>query len=146
MPEYNFTFRGWKAIAALAVTVAIFGVRTLLRFQTVDDGARTALEAWLLKDYQGHGPREIMKRLEDYKEGLPVQPLPEIKPMNIEFPSLSALGSSGNMVVKAKITVDSGPPPGGDSVRYFYLMRSIDGAWFVSSETDAYSYYRVLLP
>jgi len=146
MPEYNFTLRGWKAVVALALVLAFFGIRYLWRFQTVDDAGRTALTEWLLKNYQGRGQRDVMQRLQDYKEGLPVQPLPELKPMNIEFSSLSALGTYRRMVVKVSIAVDDGPPPDGRSTRYFYLTHYSGDSWFVSGEASSYSYYSALLP
>jgi hypothetical protein len=146
MPEYNFTFRGWKAVAVLTLVVAIFGIRLLWRVQSVDDAGRAALTEWLRNDYQGRGQRDIMQRLQDYKAGLPVQPLPELQPLNIEFSSLSALGTYRKMVVKVQITVDGSPPPQGNSTRYFYMTHYSVGGWSVSSETTSYSYYSVLLP
>jgi len=149
MPEYNFTLRGWKAIAGLALVLGFFGVSYLWRFQTVDDAGRAALSEYLLKEYQGHGPRDVMQRLEDYKAGRPVEPLPAYKPMDIEFTSISGLGSgrytNRRIVVKATITVDGGPPPQANSTRYFYLNHFGD-SWFVSRETGWYSYYMALLP
>ena len=151
MAEYNlnFTFRGWKALVALGLVVAFFVGSYLWRFQTVDDTARDVLTAWLLKDYQGNGPRDVMQRLQDYKQGLPVQPLPEIKPMNIELSSISALRTGkytySRMIVKVTITVDGGPPPDGRSTRYFYMTHYGD-SWFVSREAYSYSYYTALLP
>lgn len=151
MPEYNFTFRGWKALAALGLVLAFFGISFLWRFQTVDEAGRTALTEYLLKEYQGRGLRDVMQRLQEYKAGQPVEPLPELKPMDIEFTSLSALGTGKyayrRMIVKVTITVDGGPPPDGKSTRYFYLTHySAGDSWTVSSETTAYSYYSALLP
>ena len=146
MAEYNFTLKGWKAIAALAVLGAIYGLRIYSRVQTVDDSGRDVLTAWLLKDYQGQGPRDIMKRLQDYKAGMPMQPMTEIKPMNIEFPSLSARGTRSNLIVKAQITVEGGVPPDGQPVRYFYMTYHPDTGWAVLGESTSYAYNRTLLP
>jgi hypothetical protein len=146
---YNFNLRGWKALAALGLVLAFFGIRIWWRFQTVDENGRAALTEYLLKEYQGRGQRDVMERLEAYKAGQPVQPLPELKPMNIEFPSISALGTGKytyrRMVVKVSITVDGGPPPQGNSTRYFYLNHSGD-SWTVSGEASSFSYYASLLP
>jgi hypothetical protein len=144
MAEYNFVLRGWKAVAVLALIVGISGFRFISRFQAVDDAGRDVLTAWLLKDYNGQGQRDLMKRVQDYKARLPMQPITEIKPMNIEFASLSAHGLRDAMVAKAQITVEGGTPPDGRSVRYFYLTRNVDGAWTVFTETDEYCYYRAL--
>lgn len=146
MAEYNITLKGWKAVAAIALIAGVYGVRIYSRTQTVDDAGRDVLTAWLLQDYQGQGPREIIKRLRDAKAGLPVQPMSEIKPMNIEFPSLSARGSRSSMIVKAQITVEGGTPPDGQPVRYFYMTYNADTGWAVLAETTSYSYNRTLLP
>jgi len=151
MPEYNITFRGWKALAAIAALLAFFAIRFWWRLQTVDENGRAALTEYLLKEYQGRGQRDVLQRLEEYKAGQPVQPLPELKPMNIEFPSISAIGTGRytyrRMIVKVTITVDDGPPPDGRSTRYFYLNRySVGDSWTVTSEASAYSYYSALLP
>jgi hypothetical protein len=145
MTEYNFPVRGWKAVAVVALIAVITGYRFVSRFQTVDNAGRDVLTAWLLKDYNGQGPRDLIKRVQDYRAGLPMQPMTEIKPMNIEFVSLSAHGVRDAMVAKARIRVEGGAPPDGRSVRYFYLTRNVDGVWTVFTETDAYSYYRALL-
>ena len=144
MAEYNFTLRGWKAVAVVALIAVITGYRFVSRFQTVDNAGRDVLTGWLLKDYNAQGPRDLIKRVQDYKAGLPMQPVTEIKPMNIEFVSLSAHGVRDAMVAKAQIMVEGGAPPDGRAVRYFYLTRNVDGVWTVFTETDAYSYYRAL--
>ena len=146
MAEYTVNLKGWKALAILALIAAIYGLHIYSRFQTVDEAGRDVLTAWLLQDYQGQGPREIIKRLKDAKAGLPVQPLTEIKPMNIAFASLSARGSRSSMIVKAHITVEGGTPPDGQPVRYFYMTHNADTGWAVLSETTSYSYNRTLLP
>jgi len=151
MAEYNFTFRGWKALAALALLLAVFAIWYAWRFQSIGEAGRAALAEWLLKDYSGRGQKDVAKIIQDYKAGLPVQPLPEIKPMDIEFTSLSALGTGKyayrKMIVRVTITVDGGPPPDGKSTRYFYLNHySLGDSWTVSGEASAYSYYSTLLP
>jgi len=144
MAEYKITLKGWKAGAALALILAIYGIRVASRLQAVDDSGRDALTAYLLLDYQGQGPRDIMKRLQDYKAGMPMQPMTEVKPMNIEFKSLSAHGFSRSMVVKVEITVDGGIPPDGQPIRYFHMTHNADMGWKVMAETDKYWYYRTL--
>jgi hypothetical protein len=142
--EYTVNLKGWKALAILAVIAGIYGLRMYSRLQTVDEAGRDVLTAWLLKEYQGQGPRDLMKRLQDYKAGLPVQPMTEIKPMNIEFVSLSAHGSHDSMIVKVQISVDGAPPPDGQPIRYFYVTYDGDRGWVVFAESDSYSYYRTL--
>ena len=145
MPEYNITLKGWKAVVVIVLVLAAYGIRIYSHVQTVDDAGRDVLTAWLLLDYQGQGPRDIIKRVQDFKAGLPVQPMTEVKPMNIAFTSISAHGLSSGMVVKVEITVDGATPPDGQPTRYFYMTHSPDGGWKVLAETDTYRYYRTLL-
>jgi hypothetical protein len=145
MDQYTVTFRGWKAIAVIALIVAVYGLRVYSRIQKVDEDGRNVLQAWLLKDYNGQGPRDIMRRMQDYKAGLPVQPMKAIEPMNIDFPVLSAHGSASEMVVKVEISVDGSPPPDGQPIRYFHMSHDADRGWSVSSETDSFWYYRTML-
>jgi hypothetical protein len=142
--QFTVTLKGWKAVAALMLIAAVYGLVLYSRVQRLDDSGRQALQGWLLKDYNGQGPKEIYKRVQDYKAGLPFQPLPDIQPMNIEFSTVSARGSANNLIVKVEITVDGGPPPDGRPVRYFRMMHNDDRGWWVSSETDSYWYYRTM--
>jgi hypothetical protein len=145
MDQFTVTLRGWKAIAVIVLIVAVYGLNVYLRFQKVDDNGRDVLQAWLLMDYNGQGPRDIIKRVQDYKAGLPVEPLKGIQPMNIDFRTLSAHGRASDMVVKVEITVDGGPPPDGRPIRYFHMTHDADRGWSVLSEMDSYWYYRTML-
>ena len=145
MDQFTLNFKGWKAIAVLALIAAIYGFDVYSRFQRVDDDGRKVLQTWLLMDYNGHGRRDIIRRVEAYKAGLPVEPLKPIEPMNIEFRSLSAHGRAHDMIVKAEITVDGGPPPDGQPVRYFNMTHDADRGWSVFNEADSYWYYRMML-
>jgi len=145
MDQFTVNLKGWKAIAALIVLAAVYGLTVYSRVQKLDENGSNALRAWLLKDYNGQGRSELLKRVQDYRAGLPVQPLPELHPMNIEFPALSAHGHANSLIVKVEITVDGGPPLDGRPTRYFRMMHNDDQGWWVSGETDSYWYYRVLL-
>jgi hypothetical protein len=48
------------------------------------------------------------------------------------------------MVVRTEISVDGGPPPDSQPVRYLFLTTKLEGGWMVLSESDSYRYYRAL--
>ncbi len=106
---------------------------------------RGALRDWLVKDYTGRGPKALAKLVSDYRAGLPAQPpeVPAVVPQ-VEFVSLSAHGLRDAMVVRTEISVDGGPPPDGQPVRYLFLTTKPEGGWMVLSESDSYNYYEVL--
>lgn len=141
----QFQLTGWKALAALFVFIAIAGIRLSMLFQTVPDDGREAVRAWLVKDYEGLGPKAMAQMVDDYRTGLPVQvPHPAEVPQ-VEFVSLHAHGSPHRMIVRAEVSVNGAPPPDGRPVRYLFLTTKFDGGWMVISETNEYSYYDVLV-
>jgi hypothetical protein len=87
----------------------------------------------------------VARRLADYRAGNPVQPLdlPAVLP-DIELTSVSAHGWRDAMVVRTEISVDGGPPPDSQPVRYLFLTTKLEGGWMVLSESDSYRYYRAL--
>jgi hypothetical protein len=138
----RFELRGWKAAA---VIVAMIGYRTSMRFRTVDDAGREVLRAWLVKDYQGLGPKGLAQRVADYRAGVRIQEEAPSKVPEVEITSLSAHGLPDNMVVRVEATVDGGLPPDGHPVRYLILTRKVEGNWFVFTESDSFRYYQVLM-
>src|ERR1700736_4636361 len=119
MAETRVELTGWKAIAVLVVILGVSGYRIYSRFTTVNDDGREALRAWLAKDYTGRGPRALAQRVADYRAGLPDRPMPvPAEEPKVEFVSLSAHGWREAMVVRSEISVDGGPPPDGQPVRY----------------------------
>jgi hypothetical protein len=146
MGETRIELSGWKAIVALAVILGVSGIRIYTRFPTVNDEGREALRTWLVKDYTGRGPKALAQFVADYRAGVPVQPVapPTVEP-KVEFVSLSAHGWRDAMVVRSEISVDGGPPPDGQPVRYLFLTTKYEGGWMVLSESDSYRYYTALL-
>ena len=145
MAETRIELTGWKAIVVAVLILAASGYRFYSRFQTVSDDGRGALREWLVKDYTGRGPKALAKRVADYRAGLPDQPLeaPAVEP-NVEFVSLSAHGLRDAMVVRTEISVDGGPPPDRQPIRYLFLTTKPGGGWMVLSESDSFNYYEVL--
>jgi hypothetical protein len=145
MAEIRVELTGWKAIVAAVLFVCMFAVRVYLHVPKVPDEGREELRTWLVKDYTGRGPRDLAQRVADYRAGKPVQPLdiPAVLP-DVELVSVSAHGLRSAMVVRTEISVDGGPPPDGQPVRYLFLTTKYEGGWMVLSESDSYRYYRAL--
>jgi hypothetical protein len=146
MAETRIELTGWKAIVVALLIVGVSGYRVYSRFQTVSDNGRGALRTWLVKDYTGRGPKALAKRVADYRAGLPDQPpeIPAAEP-HVELVSLSAHGWRDAMIVRTEISVNGGPPPDGQPVRYLFLTTKVEGGWMVLSESDSFRYYEVLL-
>ena len=146
MGETRIELTGWKAILMAVIILGVTGYRVYSRFPTVNDEGRAALRAWLVKDYTGRGMKDLAKRVADYRAGLPDRPIvaPAVEP-NVELVSLSAHGWRDAMVVRSEISVDGGPPPDGQPVRYLFLTTKFDGGWMVLSESDSFRYYYALV-
>lgn len=145
MAEYRFELKGWKAIAVLAGLVAVFVLRIYLRIQTVDDGGREAVRAWLVKDYRGETAEKLREKLDRIKAGLPVPPKDPRIP-DVQVTAIKGHGTAHHMVVRAEVSVDGGPPPDGQEVRYFELSCCIeDVGWYVPYESNEYFYRRALV-
>ena len=147
MPETRIELTGWKAVAGLAVILAITGIRLAARFPTVPDDGRETVRTWLVNDYEGRGPKALAQMVSDYRAGLPVHtPDPPAVVPQVEFVSLGAHGSRDLMIVRAQVSVDGGPPPDDRPVRYLFLTRKFDGGgWIIMSETTAFRYYEALV-
>jgi hypothetical protein len=148
MAEYNFQFRGWHALVAIAALVGFLGLKIFLRLRSVDDEMRDAVREELLNEYSGRGPADAARLVEEARAGSPVEPVPQLIQRDVEFPSIAARGEMGARVtlVRAEVIVDGGPPPDGRSVRYFQVSRKFTGGWMVVGTSDSYSYFRELLP
>jgi hypothetical protein len=145
MEQVRFELKGWKAVAVVAIVLGVSGYRLSTRFPNVDENGREAIRDWLVKDYQGNGPRALAQKVADYRAGLPVAPDAPQTALNVEFSSLSAHGLRDLPVVRVEITVDGAPPPDGRTVRYLHLTRGTRTVWMVMAEATAISYYRALL-
>src|SRR5260370_11682418 len=146
MSETRIDLTGWKAVAIVALILAVSGYRLYSRSQTVTDDGREALRIWLIKDYTGRGPKDLARRVADYQAGLPDRPSDVAKVLTlVEFVSLSAHGTRDAMIVRCEISADGGGPPDGKPVRYLHLTAKPGGGWMVLSEGDSYEYCVALL-
>jgi len=148
MAEYNFQLRGWHALVGILALVGFMGVKMWLRIRSVDDEMKDAVRVELLKEYSGRGPKDVARIVAEAREGLPIEPVPELVQRDVEFSSIGARGRIGAPVtfVRAEVTVDGGPPPDGRAIRYFRISRKFGGGWMVVGDSDSYFYYNELLP
>ena len=148
MAEYNFQLRGWHALVGILAVVGFLGVKTWLRIRPVDDEMRDAVREELLKEYSGRGPKDVARIVAEAREGLAIEPVPELVQRDVEFTSIGAHGKIGahETLVRAEITVDGSAPPDGRAIRYFRISRKFGGGWMVVGETNSYFYYNELLP
>ena len=146
LSETRIELTGWKAIVVVVIILGVTGIRISSRFPTVNDDGRAALRAWLVKDYTGRGPKALAQRVADYRAGLPDRPLdiPAQEP-KVEFVSLSAHGSPSDMIARAEVSVDGGPPPDRRPVRYLFLTTVPERGWVVFAESDSFQYYMTLV-
>jgi len=100
------------------------------------------MQAWLLRGYRGETPRDILRKLEEAKSGLP--PEPEPPSMDVQIVSASAHGGTAHMIAKVPVTVNGGPPRRPIHPLPLYVSHYGDGTWTVLSESDSYHYTRAL--
>jgi hypothetical protein len=144
--ETRIELTGWKAIVGLAIVILFAGIRLSMRFQRVPDEGQEAVREWLVKDYEGRGPAALAQVVRDYRAGLPVHaPETPVVVPQVEFVALAAHGSPTRMVVRTEVAVNGAPPPDGRPVRYLSLTTKFGGGWMVTSETNAYNYYELLV-
>ena len=148
--EYNYQFRGWHALLAVAALAGFFGIKMYMHVVSVDEPMRDALREELMKEYSGLGAKDVTRILNEAHDGQPVEePVQPAVQRDVEFKSISARGTMGKPVklVRVEITVDGGPPPDGRSVRYFQMETKFVGdGWMVIGESDSYNYFSALMP
>jgi hypothetical protein len=132
--------KGWKAIAALAVIVAVLAGKFLAERSTLESEAADELKLWLRGEYVSRGLHGVdtgqMTDEELQAKGEELLALNEV-----EFASIAARGRGDDVVVKVEIRVSGEEPPDGKPVRYFRMSHSTVTGWRVRHETTALSYY-----
>ncbi|HUI75157.1 MAG TPA: hypothetical protein VLX32_09440 [Candidatus Acidoferrum sp.] len=148
MAEYNFQLKGWHAIVGVVAVLGYFGIQMALRVRPVDAEMKDAVREELLQEYSGRGPKDVARMATEAETGEPVEAVPEMVKRDVEFTSIGARGKMGGRVtlVRAEITVDGGPPPDGQAVRYFQVSRKFTGGWMVVGQSDWYRYSMELMP
>lgn len=132
--------KGWKAIAALVVVIAVLAGKFLAERSTLESEAADELKLWLRGEYVSRGLHGVdtsqMSEEELQAKGEELLALNEV-----EFASIAARGRGDDVVVKVEIRVSGEEPPDGKPVRYFRMSHSTLTGWRVRHETTALSYY-----
>src|SRR5208282_1403789 len=147
--EFNYQFRGWHVLLAVAALAGFLGIKMYLHVVSVDEPMRDALREELMKEYSGLGPKDVTRILNETREGQPVETVHPVVQKDVECKSISVRGTMGKPVnlVRVEITLDGGPPPDGRSVRYFQMETKFVGdGWMVIGESDSYNYFSALMP
>lgn len=132
--------KGWKAVAALAVVIAVLVGTFRAERSTLESEAADELKVWIRSEYLARGlhgvdPGEISDE-ELQAKGEELLSLNEV-----ELTSIAARGRGDDIVVKVEIRVAGEEPPDGKPVRYFRMSHSTVTGWRVRRETTALSYY-----
>jgi hypothetical protein len=151
--EYRTQLTGWQAAVVAAVILGVTVFQCSRRIQPVDDAARQTLQTWLVREYQGKGLKQEVERYLKHKAGDPAEAAPaaptdqveQTPEPTVEFVSLNAHGLKDILVVRAEIKMNDGPPSDGRPLRYFSMVRGLNGNWLVFGDATSYDYYRALL-
>lgn len=149
MPTFDFQLRGGQAVLGIAVVLGVLAFNLYLHNRPIDDNMRTAVRERLLKEYSGRGPKDLARIVSEARAGSPIEDIPEVVQRDVQFRSIAAHGKlrGSNIVLRADITVDGGPPPDGRAVRYFRLTHNVlNDTWIVLGDSNAYLYYSEWFP
>ena len=147
--EYRQNLKGWHAAVVALGILAVVAYQCTRRIQTLDESARFAIGASLVREYRGAGlKQQVQEYLKERANGGAAQePTTTVTPMpHVDLALVGAHGSKDIIVAKVRVRVNGGPPPDGRSIRYLDLMRSAtDGRWQVVADSDSYHYIMSLL-
>ncbi len=139
-PQLRIT--GWKAVVVLVAigAFAVFryqGARATLPTEGADE-----LKLWLTSEYISEGLPGLEQSVEANDSAAIAAMANEILARDrVTFRSIKAHGALDDIVVRADIRVDGGPPPVGDRVRYFRMHYSTITGWIMDYETTVVAYY-----
>ena len=140
---FEFKVTGKPAIAILVGVAAIFTWQLLVTHDTVAPEVADRLREVLAAEYAGVVLPGIEAGVAQGDNAKVAEGVKRLKSMmeNITFPSLKSRGGGGHFYVRAEILVDGGPPPKGESVRYFQFHHSTLLGYVYYQEALALDYY-----
>lgn len=140
---------GPAAIVGVFVILA-FGAYRVMSMQTeLETEALDELRSYLAAEYAGRDVAELSAALESDPPVDPKEAQAHVDSIlatqDITFPSVSARGfwdaqKGGEAVVQVDIRVAGGPPPDGESTRYYRMRYRPLSGWHVLGRTSAWSY------
>ena len=144
--RYTIRITGKPALVVLLLVLGLWTWRIHVVRTTVAEGVQDSLRSALKAEYARHyfgdlDPDSVAEQAPDF-----TRRLDEFTKAAgaITFKSITARGTGEEIVVRAEILVDGGPPPDGKAVRYFLYSYSPVFGWCYQSETSAW-YYRLKL-
>ncbi len=143
MPEAQMKLTGGPAIVVIVLLTAFAVFRYSTMKSTLSTEAAEVLKTWLSARYAA----AELDRIEASGNGLPTPEQTDalLRTAQVEIASVSARGSRDDIVVRAEIRVAGGPPPDGQSVRYYHMTHSLATGWRLKRETWKWAYYLKLL-
>ncbi len=144
--EIRIQLRGWKAVAAVLVAVAVAGF-TFLNSRSLDQKDMRPVIDVLEADYARLGLGQLRPAVEAGDEEAAAAAAAEMtaRAGRVRLTSIRAKGSSTEPIVRVEIEVDGKAPPDNRPVRYFQMRYSTVTGWRMVRETTAFAYYTKLL-
>lgn len=137
--------KGWKAVAAIAILIAVGGARLLMPTTAVDDHAREPIHQWLVLKAGG----EIGELLEDVN--VATMTAAEAEELNARAATMSGieiLELSGRRAGKDRMIVRTTYRAGADApgqTIYLEVRSHTIGRWEVKRETSSWRWHTSLL-
>ena len=130
--------KGWKAVAAIAILVAVGGTRMLMPTAAVDDHAKEPIHQWLVLKAGG----ELGERLDDVN--VATMSAEEAEDLNAHAAAMSSIEildlqgrRSGKDRMIVRTTFRAGPDAAEQTI-YLDLRTRTIGRWEVQRETSAW--------
>ncbi len=132
--------KGPRAVLVLVVVLGFGAWRSFSAHTDLDTGAAQELSRMLQAEYA----RTELSRIGGVEDLTPEAVADLLATQNVTFTSLTARGTSDDMIVRAEVAVDGREPQDGAAVRYYRMSHSVLTGWRVSRETSAWAYYTKL--
>lgn len=143
MTEIKFQFKGWQAILASVILLAVVGFRYITLWEDLKPDQLGILRHEISQGYI----RTELPRLEEALDSGDVEATDRaskdalIRPEDVEIKNVAARGSFEDLIVRVEIRFRGQRPPDGKDVRYFKMDRSMLLGWRIVREVSSWQYY-----
>ncbi len=134
MSSRTLHLRGWKAVAFVAVVLALAGLRFVRARTALDTQGREALEAWIVGELQRPLLADTTLPLAEKGQAL-------LGASAVTLRALSAHGPPDDTVVRVELEPSASLPAGTELVRYYRLRYSSLTGWSHREPASALTYY-----
>lgn len=125
--------KGRAALAAIALILGLLGWRATSARTALNGPASEAVRLQLVGEYAD----DLLPALRDDPEAH-LDAI--VRSEDIEITTLGVRGTGDNVVAKVEIQVRGGPPPDGESIRFYELEHTKLSGWRVRWETSEFQY------